>query len=206
MSTYYEFGERLAFSKGVVAATCKETIQNVLPGCVSVENTSLAIDKTGVDYIATLRRGAVVYIDHKAREKGCSQYWQRHADATVEPEIALELWSVRPENDRPGKVGWTLDEAKQTHYTLHTFDPADSMEAFLIPFQILRKAYKQHFNLWNSGFKHGIQNSGSWTSECVFVPITNIMIALRAAMRIGGVNAPTGELAECSTKQLTLFK
>ncbi|MFH1744389.1 MAG: hypothetical protein ABIH23_35750 [bacterium] len=187
MNAQYGFDERLAFSKGIVAATCKETIQNLIPGCVEVREASAEMDKTGVDYIATLRRGAVVYIDHKARDKGCGKFWKLRENGTREPELALELWSVMPTNGSDGKPGWTLDEAKKTHYTLHTFDPDDSKEAFLLPFQILRKAYRQNFALWNSSFKHGIQDSGRWKSECVFVPAPIVLIALKAAMQAAGI-------------------
>ena len=145
------------------------------------------MDKTGVDYIATLRRGAEVYIDHKARENGCRRYWKARGDGTLEPEIALELWSVMPANRSPGKAGWTLDEAKRTHYTLHTFDPEDSKEAFLFPFQILRKTYRQNFAHWNSAFKHGVQDSGKWKSECVFVPASIVLAGLRRAMQATGI-------------------
>lgn len=180
--SHYEFDERLAFSKGVVAATCKDTIRDMVPGCIDVKETTTAMDKTGVDYIATLRRGAVVYIDHKAREKGCGKYWKRRKDGTREPEIAVELWSVRPTDTQPGKRGWTLDEAKRTHYTLHTFDPQDSREAYLLPFQLLRKAYRENFTRWNNTYKHGVQDSGGWKSECVFVPAKAVLTALTQAM------------------------
>ncbi len=179
----YDFHERLTFSKGVVAATCKDTIRNMVPGCVDVKETTTAMDKTGIDYIATLRRGAEVFIDHKAREGGCCKYWRRRKDGTREPEIAVELWSVRPTDTRAGKRGWTLDEAKRTHYTLHTFDPQDSREAFLLPFQLLRKAYRENFTAWNGRYKHGIQDSGGWTSECVFVPSQVVLDALTQAMQ-----------------------
>lgn len=180
----YDFHERLTFSKGIVAATCKETIQNMIPGCVKVTAAPEVMDKTGIDYVATLRRGTVVFIDHKARERGCSQYWRPSGDdRTREPELALELWSVRPTNGRPGRAGWTLDEAKRTHYTLHTFHQEDSREAYLLPFQLLRKAYRAHFRKWNETYHHGVQNSGTWESECVFIPACIILDALSEAMQ-----------------------
>lgn len=184
MNTFYAFGERLEFSKGIVAATSQETIKRLIPGCVSVEIATIEMDKTGVDYIATLRRGAHVFIDHKIRDRGCSHYWKVKADNCREPEIALELWSVKPINGTGGKPGWTLDESKCTHYTLHTFHPSDSAEAFLFPFQLLRKTYCINSKLWNALYPHGIQNSGRWESECVFIPVGVIFSALRQAMQL----------------------
>lgn len=185
MSHYYEFHDKLTFSKGIVAATCKETIRQMLPGCIEVRHTTTEMDKTGVDYVCVLRRGAEIYIDHKAREPGCRKWWDR--DNAGEIDIALEVWSVKPEKNRPGKVGWTLDEAKLTHYTLHTFDPSDSLEAYLFPFQLLRKCYRKNYDHWNAVYKHGHQDSGAWKSECVFVPVHVILTELRKAMRLTDV-------------------
>lgn len=171
----YGFHERLSFSLGVVAETCEETIQAMLPGCVNVRKTDEAEDRTGIDYIATLRRGAEVFIDHKARDTGCSKFWNG------EPDIAVELWSVRPINGHSGVVGWTLDEAKKTHYTLHTFHPDDSVNAYLLPFQLLRAAYRANFATWNKRPK-GIQDSGRWQSECRFIPVSVVLKEITNAM------------------------
>lgn len=171
----YEFHERLAFSLGVVAETCPDTIISLLPGCVAVRKTPVEIDKTGIDYIATLRRGSEIYIDHKVRSKGCSHFWHG------EPEIAVELWSVMPVPGRPGVVGWTLDESKKTHYTLHTFHPDDSCNAYLLPFQLLRVAYYTNFTDWNR-LPGGIQNSGTWQSECHFIPVSLVLAEITKAM------------------------
>jgi hypothetical protein len=181
----FDFDQMLAVSKGVVAETCEQTIIGMLPGCILVAKTEKDVDRTGIDYIATLRGGSLVFIDHKLRLPGCSNWWMRAADGTRIPELALELWSVVPENGRPGKTGWTLDESKATHYTLHTFDPSDSRDAYLMPFQLLRKAYRSNFSEWNK-FQHGEQTSrrGSsmWRSECVFVPVNIVIEGIRHAM------------------------
>ncbi len=171
----YDFHERLNFSLGVVAATCQETIVAMLPGCVDVRKTDVDTDKTGIDYIATLRRNSEIFIDHKARDKGCSCFWNG------EPEIAVELWSVRPINGRRGIVGWTLDESKKTHYTLHTFHPDDSVNAYLLPFQLLRVAYRANFADWNKR-PGGIQDSGEWQSECRFIPVSVVLKEITNAM------------------------
>jgi len=172
------FGEDLHWSQGQVRDTCEATIRDMLTGCVKIEKTDTETDKSGIDYYATLRRGARVGIDHKARRAGCSKFWKDGHD-----ELALETWSVCPSDECPkGKAGWTLDESKQTDYTLHTFDPADSVNCYLIPFQLLRVSFRKHGRTWCEHFRVEKQCSGGWYSECVFVPIWCVFEAITEAM------------------------
>ena len=166
-----DFKQQLKMSSETNGRCLEQIIQDMLPGVVSVQKSDTKTDKTGIDYIATLRRGATVFIDTKKREKGCSFYWKNGE------EIALERWSVIGE-----KTGWTLDESKLTHYTLHLYDPSDSQKIFLFPFQLLRKAFVQNCNTWFKTFSHAIQDSGSWRSECVFVPAKDVMDSITIAM------------------------
>jgi|HubBroStandDraft_2_1064218.scaffolds.fasta_scaffold94971_2 hypothetical protein len=98
--------------------------------------------------------------------------------------LSLETWSVLPENRRPGKVGWTLDEAKMTDYTLHVFDHRDTKEVFFIAFQLLRMAFRSNLKLWENtiGYRRP-QNSGTWKSQCLFVPAFKVLAAISAEMR-----------------------
>lgn len=170
----YGFSERLMFSQGVVAATCLETIKNHIPGCVSVEKASLAMDKNGIDYIVKLGGGATIRIDHKARG-ACSRWWRNG------PELALELWSVKPVPPRLGKIGWTLDESKETDYTLHTFE--DAPQCFFLPFQLLRWAFKKNGPSWITKYKRSTQNTdGRYDSECLFVPSVIVLDAIMKEM------------------------
>jgi hypothetical protein len=124
----YDFAERLQWSKGDAGESDAATIKLLLVGCVNVKSACAALDKKGIDFVATLRRGAVVNIDIKRREKGVSRYWKN------EPELTLEQWSVCPSNKLLGVVGWTLDERKKTDYVLYVFDSSDTDTAYLIPF------------------------------------------------------------------------
>jgi len=100
-----------------------------------------------------------------------------------EPELSLEKWSVLPSSGRAGKVGWTLDESKLTDYTLHVFDFQDSREVFLLPFQLLRQAFRRNVEKWYSEFFHASQSSKTWESECVFVPACVVLESLATEMR-----------------------
>lgn len=183
----YAFHERLAFSTAHrEGRSYEQLIRDMLPGIVSVEKTNVTVDKTGIDYIARLRGGAPVNIDLKTRDKGCSSYWMWGVNKLPpskvrQEEIALEIWSVKPENGRRGKVGWTLDEAKLTHYTLHVYDGSDSQRVFLLPFQLLRKAFRTNVRAWQNTYRIESQSSGGWHSECIFVPVSIVQDAIQIA-------------------------
>jgi hypothetical protein len=175
----YEFGERLEFSLGKQQDCDKQTIQRMIPGCVSVDDASQLLNTNGVDYVATLRKGAVILIDAKTRDKGCSRFWK-----AKEPEFALETWSVRPGGrfgtpECRAKTGWTLCEAKNVDLILFKFDPSDSEDVFLVCFQLLRAAFRTHLPEWRTKYKVDVQSSRSWQSECVFVPEGVVHAAIR---------------------------
>ena len=183
----YDFSERMAFSRGARENFDIQTLLAMIDGCVRVEKTDTRLDKGGVDYVATLRNGAQVLIDAKARDKGCSKYWKKNG-----PEVALETWSVKPDssNNFNGKTGWTLCEKKQTDLILFTFHPTDTMETFLVSYQMLRIAFRRHLKIWkSSGLLLATQRSDTWFSECLFVPwnrwdgIPGVEDALIAAQR-----------------------
>jgi len=126
---------------------------------------------------------ADVYIDAKTRKKGCGKYW------LGEPEVAIELWSVIPENGKNGKPGWTLDESKITDLIMYTFDQEDCNEVFLLSFQMLRIAARKNIKNWMNNFKVDIQSSygkrrSHWRSKAVFVPIPIVFNAIQDAQRM----------------------
>lgn len=176
----YTFREQLAFSQGQRCGSDIETIMSILPGCEKCVQADVELDKKGVDYIATLRRGAEVLIDVKTRKQGCSRWWNDG------PELAIERWSVMPNglfktpNER-AKAGWTLDEAKVTDMILYTWHPEDCGMAYLLSFQTLRIAAVQNITLWFKMFQNEIQTSESWQSEVVFVPVNVVLESMKRA-------------------------
>ena len=174
----HDFGEKLAFSLGERENFDMDILKNAITGCVTVEKTDDEADRAGVDYIATLRRGALVTIDAKAREKGASRFWKNG-----EPELALEKWSVCPNEWFPGKAGWTLSERSNVDLILYTFDPEDCRDFYLIPFQHLRMAFVKNIIDWQNKYHIKKQKSGEWTSEAVFVPASVVLKAVTEQMK-----------------------
>jgi hypothetical protein len=174
----YDFQERLSFSQGARCVSDIETIMRLLDGCESVSENKTDGNDNGIDYVAKLRKGSTINIDAKTREKGCSKYWRNGI-----PELAIEKWSVMPGgrfNMSPSrsKAGWTIDESKQTHMILYTFDSSDSDTAFLLPFHHLRMAARRMLPHWMTRFKVDTQTSGGWQSQAVFVPAPEVLMAI----------------------------
>ena len=142
-----------------------------------IQKTSAEVDKTGVDYVATLRRGGVINIDAKTREKGASRYWKYG-----EPELALEIWSAVPTPTNSGKTGWTLDESSQVDYILYTFDSSDTNKFYYLPFQMLRVGFVKHYKDWKKEYPVKRQYSNNWTSEAVFVPASVVIAEINRQM------------------------
>jgi len=140
---------------------------SMIDGAIAVRPSTREEERLGVDYVATLRGGAMVLIDEKRRDEGASKYW-RHE----QPEVALEIWSVVPDGDHKGTAGWTLSESKTTDMVLFTFAPCDSDICYLLPFQHLRMAFRRKFTEWRGMFRVADQSTeGRYCSRCLFVPI-----------------------------------
>jgi hypothetical protein len=175
----YGFQEQLDFSQGAKCDSDAETIMSLLYGCASVTPNTGTGNDCGIDYIATLRRGAEVMIDAKTRAAGCSKYWRG------EPELAIEIWSVMPGGKfqiNSGKAGWTLDESKKTDMVLYTFSPCDTTVAYLIPFHSLRMAAVRNVVNWRQKYKVDTQETNEgrrgWQSQAVFVPASIVIKAM----------------------------
>ena len=189
----HDFASKLAWSKGRNGSSDMETIKALIAGCTKVDEAPKELDLRGIDYVATLRKGATLNIDVKRREKGVSAHWKALPLLGIiapEPELTLEYWSVVPMPRCPeGKVGWTLDESKLTDYVLYVFDRADSDEAFLLPFQLLRMTFRRHVSTWRAHNKIGVCESnggtanGGWATESIFVPAWCVIEAIGAEMR-----------------------
>lgn len=174
----HDFNAKLSFSLGEREKFDLDVLKAAIYGCVHVEKTDEQTDRQGADYVATLRKGAKILIDAKAREKGASRYW-KHG----EPELALEKWSVLPTDKNQGKAGWTLNESSIVDLILYTFDPSDSKMFYLLPFQHLRVAFIKNYGKWQKQYLVKRQSSKQWQSEAVFVPASVVLQAIAAEMK-----------------------
>lgn len=174
-----DWKQKFEFSRGANEAQDLEIIKSSIIGCVNVEKSSADMDKMGIDYVATLRNGALIYIDAKRREAGASRYWKHN-----EPEFALETWSVMRSDKHDGKAGWTLSESSNVDMILYAFDNQDWDKCYLLPFQFLRMAFRKNFHEWTKKYHKKTQANNGWTSEAVFVPASVVLKAISEQMEI----------------------
>jgi hypothetical protein len=190
MRRYYDFDDNLAASKTALAQdTDAATIKSMLSKCIDVRPAEPAMDKMGVDYIATILGGREVYIDTKTRTAGCSKYWKaKTKKGEVIPEVAIETWSAMPSKKYEGKIGWTIDHEKKTDLILYRFDHQDHSRAFLLCFHTLRMAAERKIQDWMSFCKVDRQINAGYYSQAVFVRIDYVLDAMRQAQC--GFSAP----------------
>lgn len=199
--TSYDFPERLAWSKARRQESDIDTLRAMFPKAVSVTKTGEDEDRAGTDYLIELRRGAVLRVDAKARDKGSRQWWKGG------PEVALELWSVMPGGKYKtpsGRcvVGWALDESKEIDLILYTFDPAEHEFAYVRPFSLIRETFRRNCQEWREQYKTAPQDNAKrrYESECMFVPLVVLDQAIEAMSRRRSALCPGSDLTTHSTR------
>lgn len=154
----YGFHERLAWSDGF-ATNSVDVFSRILkariPGCYDVTKADLQNDRNGTDYFAWRTDTLPLSIDVKVRSE---DYAVRGQD-----DLALETWSIYPT-----KIGWTRDAKKQTDFILWYWTTTGRFA--LVPFPPLCAVFQLHWQEWLETYGGHGQNSGTWESECVFVP------------------------------------
>ena len=174
----YDFDERLSFSQGKRGERDAEILRQAIPHCVDVKKTSEELDRKGIDYIATLKGGAEIGIDVKARDRGISKYWKNGKE-----DLVLEVWSVCPDERNEGQLGWTLSDKTNVDLILYTFDVEDTKSYYLLPYQLLRMAFLRNGRKWLKDYGVRYSHSKSWSTQVVFVPASVVMDAIRAEMQ-----------------------
>ena len=176
VSYYYGFADKLKKSKETARFQLEQLSTN-FPNC-KIEIGTKAEDLMGIDYKITQPGGHIINVDGKIREEGCSRFW------STGPELALEIWSILPGGkfntpQHDAKVGWTLDDAKQTDLVLHSYHPNDTSEYFLLKFLTYKETFRYNITKWKKQYKHPIQTSDSWQSQCIFIPAKTVVEAIR---------------------------
>lgn len=147
-----------------------------------VSRGSLHADQAGGDWIVDLRGGRPVVVEVKNRKPGCSKYWP--ADPKLRPELALEVWSRKPQGTFEGSIGWTLDRKKKSELVLFMFDPSDYHHAIFVPFQPLRHAFSIYLNEWMARYPGGNQlQERCGEAQNVFVPEREVWAAIHRTSR-----------------------
>jgi len=126
-------------------------------------------DRNGTDYWAHRDAGLrPLSIDLKARAVDPTEAWG-------EDDLALETWSAIGSH-----IGWTRDPSKATDYILWLWTP--TRRFFLVPFPPLCEVFRRYGRGWRKAYGPQRQDSGTWKSECVFVPRAVVIEKLNAWM------------------------
>ncbi len=170
----YGFRERLNWSQGITtSADVVEILKNNVPGCIDVSAATVQDDKSGTDWWCNRSNGKPLSVDLKRRDLDPVQRgWG--------DDLALETWSVCYT-----KVGWTRDDAKLTDFVLWLFPTGRWV---LVPFPLLCSVYQDKWEAWAGEYKTDKQSSGTWESECTFVPRREVWAELYK--RFGGSPKP----------------
>jgi len=174
----YDFNEQLIWSAGFLGEGIAAILQERIPGCYAVEQAGQQDDRNGTDYWAIRESLPPLSIDVKVRDVDWAK--KGHDD------LALETWSAVD-----SKPGWTRNGAKRTDYILWFWQ--DTGRFFLCAFPALCAVFRKHWEEWSRQYRTAIQDSGSWKSECVFVP-RDIVVAHLNGWRNGNHER---EVASC---------
>jgi len=162
----YSFQDRLGLSTGVSESVpVSRILLSAIPGAVSVEKADLGDDKNGVDYWVYRERARPVAVDIKVRETDPLAEWNKD-------DLALEIWG----NVKERRIGWTADTSKETDYVLWYFE--STRRWVMMPFIPLCAVFRDNLATWQAEYKVATQSSGSWKSQCVFVPRQEIWSAI----------------------------
>lgn len=207
------FGDCLAMSKDPQnVASDKAAIGLYLaPGSAGVEVRTATgqEDRRGIDYIATAG-GGEVYVDAKRRRRGGAKFWKGGV-----PELTLEVWSKDPGPDRPGKVGWTRDPAKETDLVLFTWPSDECASRYVVPYHALRATFCRRWREWCRQYQTAEKQPNQcsarlccgrcrWTSTCVFVPHPVVSAAMVEDYHVVEPT-PEPEPSALPARQLFLF-
>lgn len=162
----YAFAERLAWSEGYLDGGIAKILRDRIPGCCDVTKADTDSDRSGTDYWAVRESGLPpLSIDVKVRSSDFA--------AKGKDDLALETWSVVR-----SKIGWTRDSAKRTDYILWYW--ADTTRFVLVSFPALCRVFRAYWQTWRDQYECSVQTSGTWQSECVFVPRDVVMEKIMA--------------------------
>jgi len=165
----YGFIEQYRWSEGTqVYGGIHKLLLEHIPGAERIEKARKEDDKKGTDY----------WVYRKKVERPLSVDVKSRRDDPIlafgEDDLALEIWSVVEAK----KIGWTLDESKETDFILWFFRPTKRF--VLVPFLQLLAVTTEHMPAWEKKYKVSEQSSDGkrWRSMCVFVPRKVVLDAI----------------------------
>lgn len=179
----WDFRERLNFSEGVkINDAILQHIVSIIPSAFRVEKSIISDDKNGTDYWILRKNLRPLSIDMKNREF-CPIERFGSDDACIETTSVYTgenngIW----ENNKRIKIGWTLDETKETDYIIYTWPSGKMRRYWILPFSFLCTAGKRHWKEWTNFYKEKSAVNNGYLTLNVYVPRNVIAQAMRKIM------------------------
>ena len=121
----------------------------------------------GIDRLLVLADGTTLTVDEKVR-------------STDYNDILLEYWSNYEQRHR----GWVAKDLT-CDFIAYAFVP--SQRCYLLPFQLLRRAWRDHHREWTDRYERVEAKNRTYTTVSVAVPIPVVMDAIRDAMVVSWI-------------------
>lgn len=163
----HDFADSLAKSQAQADAPWWfEVYRSAFPDMMAAVNVRADgwAQRGGIDRVLTLASGKTLYVDEKVREEN----W---------PDILLEYWS----NFERKVPGWVAKDLA-CDFIAYAFVP--SQRCHLLPFQTLRRAWRENHQAWVSNYKRIEARNSGYTTVSVAIPTKVLLSALCDAMTV----------------------
>lgn len=168
----HDFQQSLAKSHAQADAPWWEDVyKEAFPSMVGMRSVRADgwAQRGGIDRLVDLRDGTSIKVDEKVRYE-------------VYEDILLEVWSDR---DRQ-KPGW-IKKDLTCDYIAYAFVPTQM--CYLLPFQLLKRAFEQNREDWHFNCQHGIDgfriveaSNHNYVTQSAAIPIAVLLNALKEAL------------------------
>lgn len=177
----HEFGERLAFSEGVVPGDgVMNAVIQMVPNALGVVRATEQQDRNGTDYWIERSHGLPpISLDMKNRSF-CPIEKFGQDDACIETTSVYIGEDKQPWRDEcRKKPGWTLDYRKRTDFIVYTWRLEEGMRFWIVPFVPLCAAARKSWRSWVKKYPEKRARNKDYLTLCVYPPRAVIARSIR---------------------------
>lgn len=168
----HEFGERLAFSEGIVPGdSVMSAVSRIVPNATGVVRSTEQQDRHGTDFWVERSHGLpAISLDMKNRSF-CPIERYGSDDACIET-TSVYRGSHGPPWDDSGreKPGWTVDYRKRTDFIVYTWQKADGVRFWVVPFVPLCAVARQSWRAWAQSYPERAAKNRGYITLSTYPP------------------------------------
>lgn len=178
--TVHDFGERLAFSQGVVPDDALlRRLCELVPSAIGTRAATKQEDRSGTDVWIERRGLPALSVDFKHRDY-CPIDRFRSDDACVETCSVYRGQTQPWRDDLREVVGWTINPAKRTDYVVYTWPSKHGRRYWILSFPLLCRTSQIHWREWAVQFGERAAVNAGYRTLSVYPPRLTIAAAMRA--------------------------